>query len=115
MSIGLGAPASVPVEVRGEDGRYFRLSRQIGPGGIDLLRPAPFELGRPVEVRFTVPEIAGHGAVPLVLRARVDALGEEVEVDGDAGGCALRFLEPPGEARDAIARYVAKRLGLPPL
>jgi hypothetical protein len=55
VSLGLGAPAAVPIEVRSQERRVFRLSREIGDGGVRLEQPAPFEPGRPVDVRFTLP------------------------------------------------------------
>ena len=55
----LCAPIAVTVEVRGRTRqgarRAFRLARNIGEDGMALERRAPFELGRPVEVAFTMP------------------------------------------------------------
>jgi hypothetical protein len=47
----------------------------------------------------------------LVLPARVTAGGVERE-DPDEPG-ALSFIEPPGEARAALHRYLSERLELP--
>jgi hypothetical protein len=99
----------VPVEVRTAERRVFRLSREVGDGGVRLVLPAPFEPGRPVEIRFRLP----GSEIPFVVQARVGATREEQE--GEQGGCALDFLDPPPEVRTAIAAYVAERLGLPPL
>jgi hypothetical protein len=111
MTLGLAAPAAVPVEVRAADRRVYRLSAQIGEGGIDLERPVPFEVGRPVRVRFRVP----GAAAPCELDAEVAARGTASEGGGDLGGAALRFLDPPFDAQVAIMEYVVGRLGLPPL
>ncbi len=111
VSMGLAAPAAVPVEVIAADRRVFRLSHEIGAGGLRLQTPAPFEPGRPVMVRFALP---GQPA-RLELNAEVGATGAAVEEDGEKGGLAIDFREPPPEARAAISAYVSERLGLPPL
>jgi hypothetical protein len=107
----LRAPLAVPVEVRlpaGEARRAFRLSASVGEDGVRLGRAAPFEVGRPVDVRFVLP--AGEA---LALRAEVLPVdGDEDELEG-AGGRELAFLEPPSDARAAIRAYVSARLGLP--
>jgi hypothetical protein len=107
----LRAPAAVPVEVRAERGaearRVFRLSASLGEDGVRLVRPAPFEVGRPVDVRFALP--AGE---TLTLRAEVLPVDDDDALDG-AGGRELAFVAPPGEARAAIRAYVRARLSLP--
>ena len=111
----LRAPAAVPVEVRvsagGEARRVFRLSTSIGEDGVRLGRVAPFEVGRPVEVRFALPSGAA-----LALRAEVlpvdDQSANDDELDG-SGGRELAFLAAPAEARAAIGAYVRARLNLP--
>jgi hypothetical protein len=105
----LQAPAAVPVELRASRRRVFRLSAEIGEEGVRLERPAPFELGEPVELRLPVPD-----AEPVVLRATVEAVDDEDERSGQ-GGRALRFIEPPAEARRVLRGYVLQRLGLPAL
>jgi len=109
----LRAPVAVPVEVRISAGldarRVFRLAASVGEDGVRLVRAAPFEIGRPVDVRFVLP--AGE---PVEVRAEVlhaDA-DDENEHEG-AGGRELAFIEPPGAARAAIGAYVRARLGLP--
>jgi hypothetical protein len=109
--MGLSAPAAVPVEVIAADRRVYRLSREIGAGGLRLVQPAPFEPGRPVRVRFALPGQTAR----LELEAEVSATGAAIEEDGDKGGLAIDFREPPSEARAAITAYVSERLGLPPL
>ena len=109
----LRAPVAVPVEVRapaGVDGRrVFRLAASVGEDGVRLDRAAPFEIGRPVEVRFALPS----GPV-VALRAEVlHADGDDEQLNEGAGGRELTFIEPPGEARAAIGAYVRARLGLP--
>ncbi len=86
------------IEVRAAGRRVFRLSRQLGPEGVCLGKPAPFEPGRPVEICFRLPD----GDDALTLRARL----EEDTRD-------LTLIEAPTEARQALAAYVARRLGLP--
>src|SRR5436305_8716223 len=108
MSLGLQAPAAVPVELRASRRRVFRLSREIGEEGLRLERPAPFELGEPVEIRFLLPGTEE----PMTLRASVEAVDDEDERSG-LGGRGLRLIEAPHEARHALHRYVAQRLGLP--
>jgi PilZ domain len=108
----LRAPVAVPVEVRAALGterrRVFRLAASVGEDGVRLFRAAPFEVGRPVDVRFAVP-----GGDVLALRAEVlPADAEDDALDG-AGGRELTFIEPPGEARAAIRAYVRARLALP--
>ena len=108
----LRAPAAVPVEVVAEIGtemrRAFRLSQSVGEDGVRLVRPAPFEPGRPVEIAFALP--AGP---TLRLRAEVlHADSDDEKKNEGAGGRELTFIEPPGEARAAIRGYVRGRLGL---
>jgi hypothetical protein len=110
VSFGLQAPAAVPVELRAARRRFFRLSHEVGEEGIRLAAPAPFEVGEPVELRLRLPD----SDQPLTLRAEVQLVGDELEEHGAKGGCGLRFIEPPQEARRALASYVAQRLGLPP-
>jgi hypothetical protein len=110
VSLGLSAPAAVPVEVRSGERRVVRLSTEIGDGGVRLALPVPFEPGRPVELRFALP-----GGAPMALAAQVVATGDPRELDGERGGCGLDFRAPPAELRDAITAYVVDRLGLPPL
>ena len=47
----LRAPIAVTVEVRAAGRRVFRLAENLGEDGIALERPAPFEIGRPVDYR----------------------------------------------------------------
>jgi hypothetical protein len=109
VSFGLQAPAAVPVELRAARRRIFRLSHEVGEEGVRLAAPAPFEVGEPLELRLRLPD----SDQPLTLRAEVELVGDEREEDGARGGCGLRFIEPPHEARRALASYVAQRLGLP--
>jgi hypothetical protein len=111
VSLGLSAPAAVPIEVRSQDRRVFRLSREIGEGGVRLDRPAPFEPGRPVDLRFALPGSDSR----IDATAEVVTTGDAEEQDGSAGGAALYFLDITPETRAEIAGYVAGRLGLPPL
>jgi hypothetical protein len=111
MSLGLAAPAAIAVEVSAPERRLFRLSTQVGEGGIDLARPVPFEIGRPVRVRFRLP----GDATLFDFAAEVAATGSAAERDGESGGAALRFLDPPFSAQVAIMEYVTGRLGLPGL
>ena len=91
---------AVPIEIRAPARRVFRLAWNVGEDGIRLARGASFEPGRPVELRFVLPE-----AEALAVRAEIAA--GEIEND------ELRFLDPPSDARVAIRRYVHTRLGLP--
>jgi hypothetical protein len=117
VGFGLQAPAAVPVELRGSRRRVFRLSHALGEEGISLVRPAPFDPGEPVEIRVRVPE--GDEPVILTLHATVelmegdDADGATASSGGRPGGRGLRLTDPPHDARLVLARYVARRLGLP--
>ena len=107
----LRAPAAVPVEVVAAGAgarRVFRLSTSVGEDGLRLRRAAPFEVGRPVDVRFALP--AGEA---LALRAEVLPIGDDGDELEGAGGRELAFIEPPSDARAAIRAYVSARLGLP--
>ena len=75
-----------------------------------LEQPAPFDIGRPVEVRFILPD---DDTQPLALRAEL-ALGDD-DGEGEHGGREVTFIGAPAEARLRLHRYVADRLGLPPL
>jgi hypothetical protein len=110
----LRAPIAVAVEIRSAGGpegpgRVFRLAAAVGEDGVRLERPAPFEIGRPVDVRLTLPD----DPEPLALRAEI-ALGED-DGEGEAGGRELTFLDARAETRVQIHRYVADRLRLPSL
>ena len=112
----LRAPIAVTVEVRGRtrDGarRAFRLARNIGEDGIALERRAPFELGRPVEVRFTLP----GGDQRLCLHAEVrtdDGSDDSEDQQRSEGGRELGFLATGDDERRLLHRYIADRLGLP--
>jgi len=109
----LRAPVAIPVEVRSQEGagevrRAFRLSANVGEDGVRLVRPAPFDIGRPVAISFALPD-----AEPIVLRAEV-ALADG-DGEGEQGGRELIFLGAPAEVRQTLHRYVIDRLGLPPL
>jgi hypothetical protein len=109
----LRAPVAVPVEVRisadADSRRVFRLAVSVGDDGVRLERAAPFEIGRPVEVRFALPEGATLTLRALVLHADSD---DENQHEG-AGGRELRFIEPSAETREMIRAYVRSRLSLP--
>lgn len=111
MGYGLEAPASVVVELRVQERRVFRLSRDLGPEGLRLVQPAPFEIGRPVALRLTLPDTTE----PWHLNARIEADDDASESERACGGCGLRFLNPPEAAQIAITRYVCDRLGIAPL
>ena len=97
----LRAPIAVPVEIRAPARRVFRLTAAVGEDGLRLARGASFEVGRPVDVRFELPD--GGGALALT------AIVGEGHIDDDE----LGFVDPPAAAREAIRRYVHGRLGLP--
>jgi len=111
VSLGLSAPAAVSIEVRSQERRVFRLSREIGDGGVRLEQPAPFEPGRPVDVRFALPGASST----IQATAEVVVTGDAAEEEGSRGGAALYFLDLAPELRAQIAAYVTERLGLPSL
>jgi hypothetical protein len=107
------APVAVPVEIRADDVRVFRLAASVGEDGVRLARPAPFEIGRPVQLRFALPG-AESPAATLSLRAEVlHADTEDERANEGAGGRELTFIEPPSDVRLAIRDYVRARLSLP--
>ena len=111
----LRAPIAVTVEVRAEGRRVFRLAANVGEDGLSLERPAPFELGRPVDLSFAMPD----GVERLELVARVEESDEDAdeerrddrERDGQ-GGRELTFLKLSDDDRQILRRYVIARLGL---
>lgn len=109
----LRAPVAVPVEIRSDGGRrVFRLAASVGEDGVRLVRPAPFEIGRPVDVAFTLPR--GAGSIALRLEAEVLHADQADETANEgAGGRELTFIEPSADARVAIRDYVRERLALP--
>ena len=111
VSLGLSAPAAVPVELRSSERRLYRLSREIGLGGLVLVKPAPFEPGRPVTVRFSLP----GAATALELQAELVVTGDAAERGGEAGACSVHFLAANPDIRSAISTYISDRLALPPL
>jgi len=104
--VSLRAPIAVPVELRADARRAFRLAANVGEDGLRLAGSVPFESGRRVEARFALP-----GGEALVLTARIVAGGPDRE-DADERG-ELAFLEPTGDARRALHQYVVERLELP--
>jgi hypothetical protein len=104
MAVAVEVSISAGVDSR----RAFRLSANVGEDGVRLGRAAPFEVGRPVDVRFALP--AGEA---LALRAEVLPVGDDGDELEGAGGRELAFIAPPGEARAAIRAYVRDRLSLP--
>lgn len=109
----LRAPLAVPVEVRSQEGtgevrRVFRLSASVGEDGVRLVRPVPFDVGRPVAISFALPDAEG-----VALRAEV-ALADG-DGEGERGGRELTFMGAPADVRQTLHRYVSERLGLPPL
>jgi hypothetical protein len=110
--VSLRAPIAVAVEVRTDSRRVFRLASSVGEDGVRLERAAPFEVGRPVAVRFVLPP--PHAGEALTLTAEVHPADSEDETRQEgAGGRELTFVHPPAEAREAIRDYVRRRLELP--
>lgn len=99
--VSLRAPIAIPIEIRADDNRAFRLAAAIGEDGIRLETVLPFEAGRVVEARLQLPD-----GTPLSLPARLGG------IEGDPSAEVL-FLEPPPDARRALHRYVVERLELP--
>lgn len=108
MSLGLTAPCALPVEARSSKGRAFRLALQIGAEGATFETPLPFEPDTPVELVLELPD----GTGPLFVRGRARLLGEDAEGDGEHGCMAVAFPEASFEAKRALGKYVAERLGL---
>ncbi len=115
----LRAPIAVPVEIRADARRAFRLTWNIGEDGVRFCGDLPFELGRLVEARLWLP-----GGEALALRAHVtagncdrepsernDGRNDDPTASDDAG--ELSFVDPPSDARGALRRYVIERLELP--
>jgi hypothetical protein len=110
----LRAPIAVTVEVRAAGRRVFRLAANVGEDGIALERPAPFEIGRPVEITFAMPDDAER----LRVMARVEPGADDDDGDdgpepGAEGGRELAFLSLAPDERERLRSYVADRLGLP--
>jgi hypothetical protein len=103
--VSLRAPIAVPVEIRADARRIFRLAWNVGEDGLRLASDLPFEPGRPIEARFRLPD-----GVVFALAARVSNDGGD-EDDRDRPR-ELAFLDPPAEARIALRRYVQQRLEL---
>ncbi len=99
--VSLRAPIAIPVEVRADGRRAFRLAAAIGEDGLRLDTKLPFEAGRLVEARLRLPD-----GTPLALPARLAGH------DGDPAD-ELLFIEPPFDVRHSIHLYVAGRLELP--
>jgi hypothetical protein len=104
--VSLRAPIAVPVEIRADARRIFRLAWNVGEDGLRLEGGLPLEPGRPIEARFRLPD--GEG---LALRARV--AGPDGDGDERDRPRELTFLDPSAEARIALRRYVQTRLELP--
>jgi len=111
--VSLRAPIAVTVEVRAAGRRVFRLAENLGEDGIALERPAPFDVGRPVEVTFALPD----DPTPFRLPARLDVRGGDEDDDRDEsmGGRGLTFLAVGEDDRHRLQGYVRDRLDLPEL
>ena len=109
----LRAPIAVTVEVRAAGRRVFRLAENLGEDGIALERAAPFDIGRPVEVAFALPDDPD----PLRLPARLEVRSgdEDDDAANAAGGRALTFLAVGEDDRRRLQGYVRDRLELPEL
>lgn len=109
----LRAPIAVTVEVRAAGRRVFRLAENLGEDGIALERAAPFDIGRPVEVAFMLPD----DPEPLRLPARLEVRGVDDDEDREhaEGGRALMFLAVGEDDRRRLQGYVRERLDLPEL
>jgi hypothetical protein len=113
--VSLRAPIAVTVEVRADGRRVFRLAANVGEDGLALERRAPFEVGRPVELTFAMPD-AGE---LLKIHARVEdgddeATRREHEEEREIeGGRELTFLALSEDDRQILRRYVIARLELP--
>jgi hypothetical protein len=92
---------AVPVEIRAPKRRVFRLAANVGEDGIRLQQGASFEVGRPVDIRFDLPDDGGRWALTAIV------------AEGDGQDDELAFVDPPSDAREAMRRYVHGRLGLP--
>ena len=99
--VSLRAPIAVPVEVRADGRRAFRLAAAIGEDGVRLETALPFEAGRLVEARLQLPD-----GTPLALPARLAGHDDDPADE-------LLFVEPPAEFRRLIHQYVLHRLELP--
>jgi hypothetical protein len=107
----LRAPIAVTVEVRAAGRRVFRLAENLGEDGIALERAAPFDIGRPVEIAFALPDDPD----PLRLPARLEVRSGDEDDDRAAGGRALTFLAVGEDERRRLQGYVRDRLDLPEL
>jgi hypothetical protein len=109
----LRAPIAVTVEVRAAGRRVFRLAENLGEDGIALERAAPFDIGRPVEVAFALPDDPD----PLRLPARLEVRGGDDDDDRERieGGRELTFLAIGEDDRRRLQGYVRDRLDLPEL
>jgi len=110
--VSLRAPIAVTVEVRAAGRRVFRLAENLGEDGLALERPAPFDIGRPVEIFFALPDDAEGLRLPARVEIR-DGDGDEADAHRDGGGRALTFLAVGEDDRQRLRGYVKERLGLP--
>jgi PilZ domain-containing protein len=104
--VSLRAPIAVPVEIRADARRMFRLASNVGEDGLRLAGIVPLEPGRPIEARFQLPDGA---ALTLVARVACDSNDDEDREQPRE----LSFVDPPADARIALRRYVLERLELP--
>jgi PilZ domain-containing protein len=111
--VSLRAPIAVAVEVRSEAGRVFRLSANVGEDGVRFSRPLPFEPGRPVEVRFRLPDGELIGLAGHVGREESDEASDDQPSGAEPRPREVAFRDPPAEARVMLRRYVQARLELP--
>jgi hypothetical protein len=108
--VSLRAPIAVPVELRADTRRVFRLARSIGEDGVRLVRPAPFDVGREVKVRLVLP----GGTSTLAMSASVQSADADEEDRLErASGREVAFIDASQETRAAISAYVKDRLRLP--
>lgn len=93
--------------------RYFRLTRAIGPDGVELAREVPFEPRRPVEVTLRLPPpLAGPAGPSLEDEGPLMMLGVVVAGGGEATR-RVAFTALDEDAKRRILRYVEERILTP--
>jgi uncharacterized protein (TIGR02266 family) len=94
------------VTIDSEHNFYYGLSENLSEGGLFVSTYQPEELGRELELTFTLPGTPD----PLRVRARVQWVREYSPQNCEVpSGIGLQFIDPPQSLINAVRTFIQKR------